>query len=454
MQQQSRRRRVLIMGAAGRDFHNFNMVYRGNAACEVLAFTAAQIPGIGGRVYPAALAGPLYPKGVPVIAESELSNFCREHEVDDVVFAYSDVSHAEVMHKASIALAAGADFKLLGPRSTMLESAKPVIAICAVRTGVGKSQVTRWLSARLKALGLRVAVIRHPMPYGDLEAQAVQRFANHGDLLTQRCTLEEREEYEPHIAAGTLVFAGVDYAHILAAAEKEADIILWDGGNNDFPFIRPGLMITLVDALRPNQTDTHHPGETVLRMADVVLIAKASSAPAESVAMLRGRVRALVPAAKIVRGASVVSLDDRHAAAGKRVLVVEDGPTMTHGGMSHGAGHAAAIAGGAGAIIDPRPFAKGELAATYRAWPHIGPVLPAMGYSPNQLRELEAAINAAGPDLVIAGTPVDLASLIVIDAPIVRARYDYREMDTQGLGESVDDFLRARGLTGSHARQE
>lgn len=435
------RRRIVIMGAAGRDFHNFNVVFRDDPSCEVVAFTAAQIPGIEGRRYPGALAGPLYPDGVPIVAEHELASLCAREHIDEVIFAYSDVAHADVMHRASMALAAGADFRLLGPKATMLRSAKPVIAICAARTGVGKSQVTRWISARLRAAGMRVAAIRHPMPYGDLAAQAAQRFATPDDLTLQNCTLEEREEYEPHLAAGSVVFAGVDYARILAAAEAEADVILWDGGNNDFSFIRPDLSIALADALRPDQTDTHHPGETVMRMADVFVMAKANSAPPVDVARLAERLRDLRPQASALRGASLVRLDDEAAVRGRRVIVVEDGPTLTHGGMATGAGHAAARAAQAGEIIDPRRFAVGEMAQAFLAYPHLGPVLPALGYSPAQLRDLAATIEASGCDVVVAGTPVDLAALVKTRAPVVRARYDYADMDAPGLAGVVDAFV-------------
>lgn len=445
MAQGNARRRVVIMGAAGRDFHNFNMVYRDDSSCEVAAFSAAQIPSIAGRRYPAVLAGALYPHGIEIIDEVVLAEFCKRANVDDVVFAYSDVTHSEVMHKASIAMVAGADFKLLGPRATMLVSDKPVISVCAVRTGVGKSQVTRWLSARLKSRGLRVAVIRHPMPYGDLAAQAVQRFASREDLTSQNCTVEEREEYEPHLAAGSVVWAGVDYARILAAAEQEADVILWDGGNNDFSFVKPDLSIALVDALRPDQADTHHPGETVLRMADAVVIAKANGALPESISKLRQAVAQLAPGACVVRGASQVRLDDPTAVNGKRAVVVEDGPTTTHGGMSFGAGYIAAQAAGAH-VVDPRPFAMGDLAQAYRAYPHLGPVLPALGYSDEQLRDLQATLDAAEADIIIAGTPVDLAGLIETKLPVIRARYDYADMDEPGLAGIVDEFLTRRGL--------
>lgn len=433
------RRRVVIMGAAGRDFHNFNVAFRDAPHSEVVAFTATQIPGIEGRHYPPELAGPLYPDGIPILAESELAQLCARERIDEAIFAYSDVSHAEVMHKASVALATGADFRLMGPNATMLKSVKPVISVCAVRTGVGKSQVSRWISARLRSAGLRVAMIRHPMPYGDLAAQAVQRFSSIADLASEHCTLEEREEYEPHIASGSVVFAGVDYAAILRRAEAEADVVLWDGGNNDFPFIRPDLAIALVDGLRPDQADTHHPGETVLRMADIVVIAKANSATPQAISQLKASAGRLCPRARVLRGASVVTLDEA-AVRGRRVVVVEDGPTLTHGGMATGAGYAGAVAAGAD-IIDPRAFAKGEMAQAFAKYSHLGPVLPALGYSPQQLADLAETIVASGCEAVVAGTPVDLAAVLDTPAPIVRARYDYQEMDEPGLGSIIDAFI-------------
>jgi predicted GTPase len=430
-------KRVIIMGAAGRDFHNFNVVYRDDPSRRVVAFTATQIPEIAGRRYPPSLAGPYYPEGIPIIKEAALSG----QEADEVVFAYSDARHQDVMHKASQALAMGADFTLLGPKATMLMSRRPVVAVSAVRTGCGKSQVTRYLAKRLREKGLRVAAIRHPMPYGDLAAQAVQRFATPADLDAADCTIEEREEYEPHIALDVVVYAGVDYAAILAAAEQEADVILWDGGNNDFPFYRPDLHIVLADALRPGDETAYHPGEAVLRMADIVVLAKADSATPEALAQVRRNAEALAPVATIVRGASPVTLDG--PVAGKAVLVVEDGPTLTHGGMSYGAGLVAARDAGAH-ILDPHESAKGDIAALYAQYMHIGPVLPAVGYYPRQLAALAASINAADIDLVVSGTPCDLAALIAIDKPVVRARYDYAELDSPGLVDLVDAFLDSR----------
>jgi predicted GTPase len=438
--------RVAIMGAAGRDFHNFNVAFRDDANYDVVAFTAAQIPGISGRTYPAALAGPRYPKGIPILAEDDLATICRERTVDQVVFAYSDVEHATVMHKASIALAAGADFALLGPKRTMLKSKLPVIAICAVRTGVGKSQTTRWLGRNLRDLGLKAAVVRHPMPYGDLEKQAVQRFASPADLDTAKCTIEEREEYEPHVAAGNIVYAGVDYERILRQAEEEAQIILWDGGNNDFSFYRPDLHIVMVDPLRPGHENTHHPGEAVLRMADIAVIAKTNSAASVDIQTVADNIRRINPTAKIVRAASIVTLSDGAAVRGKRVLVVDDGPTLTHGGMPYGAGYVAATDGHAGEIVDPRKSATGEIATVFRTYPHLGKVLPAMGYSPGQLKDLEKTINGSDADVVVAGTPIDLAHLVKLNKPVIRARYEFAEAGEPRLGALVERFLRERRL--------
>ena len=433
--------RILILGAAGRDFHNFNRVYRDDPAVEVVAFTAAQIPGIAGRRYPAELAGPRYPHGIPIEDEARLEALCRELRVDRVVFAYSDVTHAHVMHCASRALAAGCDVSLLGPATTMLESRLPVIAVSAVRTGCGKSQVARWLSAWLRERGWRVAVLRHPMPYGDLVAARVQRFATRADLDAAGCTAEEREEYEPHLAAGNLVFAGVDYAAVLRRAEAEADQIVWDGGNNDFPFVRPGLHLVLADALRPEQVDTHHPGEAVARMADALVVNKVDAALPAAVAALEERLRAVNPRAPIVLAASPVRLDDPQAVRGRRVLVVEDGPTITHGGMATGAGYVAAVAAGAAEIVDPRRFADESLAAVYEAYPHIGPVLPAMGYVAVQRAELARSIAASGAEVVVAGTPVDLAAMLGIAVPVVRARYAFEQRGGARLDEIVGRFL-------------
>lgn len=434
-------RRILIMGAAGRDFHNFNVLYRGDPAVEVVAFTAAQIPGIGGRRYPAVLAGALYPDGVPIHDESELEAICREQAVQQVDFAYSDVPHTAVMHAAARAQAAGCDFHLPGPEATQLRSKRPVVAVCAVRTGCGKSQITRHLSRHLAGRGLRVAAIRHPMPYGDLARQAVQRFARPADLDAADCTLEEREEYEPHIAAGSVVFAGVDYAAILARAEAEADVILWDGGNNDFSFIRPDVMITLVDALRPDQLTTHHPGETTLRLADIVVIAKADAAPPAAAGELADRLSRLVPGRPVVEAGSPVALDDADAVAGRRVLVVEDGPTITHGGMPWGAGYKAVEALPGVTLVDPRGSAHPAIARVFEAYPHIGPVLPAMGYGDEQVAALQATINGADADVVVVATPIDLARRIALRLPAVRARYRHADRGGAALADLVDARL-------------
>ena len=435
------RLRTVILGAAGRDFHDFNTLYRDDPAVEVVAFTATQIPGISGRRYPADLAGPLYPDGIPIVAEAELDDLCRRERIGRVHFAYSDIPHAEVMHVASRALAAGAGFLLASPRRTMLRASRPVIAVTAVRTGCGKSQVARFLSRRLRDRGHRVAALRHPMPYGNLAAQRVQRLATMQDLDDARCTIEEREEYEPHIAVGNLVFAGVDYAAILEAAEAEADIILWDGGNNDFPFIRPDQSIVLVDALRPDQLTTHHPGEAALRMADVVLVAKSNAVEAAIVDGMIADVAGINPAAKILRGRSETAADDPDALRCRRVLVVEDGPTITHGGMATGAGYAVCRDLGAAEIADPRPAAVGTIAAAFAAYPHIGPVLPALGYSDAQLKDLQETIDAVDADIVAVATPIDLAARLDIAKPSVRVRYNYAEADDPGLGAQVDAFI-------------
>jgi len=429
------------MGAAGRDFHNFNVVYRHDARVEVVAFTAAQIPEITGRRYPPSLAGSRYPGGIPIVEENRLDALCRESAVEQVIFAYSDVAHAKVMHLASRALAAGADFVLLGPQRTMLRSRRPVIAVSAVRTGCGKSQTARWLSALLRARGLRVAIVRHPMPYGDLERQVCQRFASRADLDKADCTIEEREEYEPHVALGNVVFAGVDYERVLRAAETDADIIVWDGGNNDFPFFAPDLHIVLVDPLRAGDETATHPGEAVLRMADVVVISKTDAATAANVELVRESVRRIRPDAPVVRVASPVTLADPSAVRGRRVLVVEDGPTLTHGGMAYGAGYVGAMRAGASEIIDPRPFAAGRIVDVYRDYPHIGHVLPAVGYGAEQRAALAETINRCDADVVVAATPIDLAALLPLDKPVVRARYELAEVEEPGLAAHVAAFL-------------
>ena len=440
--------RVLILGAAGRDFHNFNVVYRDDPAARVVAFTRAQIPRTGDRRYPASLAGPRYPDGIPIEDEADLEAICRREQVSQVVFAYSDVPHATVMHLASRAMAVGADFVLLGPRRTMLQAGVPVIAISAIRTGCGKSQTARWLGRRLRERGLRVAVLRHPMPYGDLERQRVQRFATRRDLEAARCTAEEREEYEPHIAAGNVVFAGVDYAAITAAAEKEADIIVWDGGNNDFPFLVPSLHLVVADALRPGQATAYHPGETVLRMADVIIVNKVDAASPAAVQGVVEEVRGVNPTAVIVRAASPVRLDDPQAARGRRVLVVEDGPTITHGGMAYGAGYLAATTGGAATIVDPRESATPALQALFTRYPHIGRVVPAVGYDETQLEGLRQTINRAAADVVVSATPIDLAALIALNKPVVRARYDFADAGEPTLGSVINSFLQGTVLPG------
>jgi len=436
------RERVLILGAAGRDFHDFNTCFREDPTVEVVAFTATQIPGIDGRRYPPSLAGPLYPDGIPIENESALEAICRERAVDRVVLAYSDLSHVDVMHLASRALAAGADWSILGPRSTMLESERPVIAVSAVRTGCGKSQTARWIVERIRARRLRVAAVRHPMPYGDLEAQRVQRFESRADLDGARCTAEEREEYEPYMERGAVVFAGVDYAEILALAEKEGQVIVWDGGNNDLPFFRPNLHVVLVDALRADQVATHHPGEAVLRCADVVVVNKVEAAGAEATKLAIDGVVAVRPDVPIVRATSPVALDDPAAVAGRRVVVVDDGPTLTHGGMSYGAGWVAALAAGA-EIVDPRPFAAPIFQEAFRRHPHLGAVLPALGYGDAQIRALEETLRNAPADCVVSGTPLDLSHLVRIDKPIVRARYEFRD-GIPSLAEHVDRFLDER----------
>lgn len=443
------RERLLILGAAGRDFHDFNVVYRNDPAVEVVGFTAAQIPGIERRRYPAALAGSLYPSGIPIHDEAQLESLCETLRVDRVVFAYSDLRHEDVMHLASRTLACGADFTLLGPRRTMLQANLPVIAVSAVRTGCGKSQIARWLAKALRDRGLRVASLRHPMPYGDLAAQRVQRFETREDLARANCTAEEREEYEPYIEIGGVIFAGVDYAAILEEAEREADVLLWDGGNNDFPFLRPDGHLVIVDALRPDDLTSHHPGETVLRMADLVLVNKIDSAEAAEVERVSRNVRAILPDTPILLAASPVVLDLADAAAVRdcRVVVVDDGPTLTHGGMSYGAGTVAALAAGAKEIVDPRPFAQGTIARTLERFPHLDRTLPAMGYDPEQLADLGATIEAMDADLVVSGTPLDLSQLIRTSKPIVRARYGYVDNAAGDLARWLDDFLNQHGLT-------
>ena len=435
-------RRVVIMGAAGRDFHDFNVVYRDDPSVEVVAFTATQIPGIADRVYPAQLAGPRYRTGIPIVPEEQLERLVRDERVDEVVFAYSDVSHEQVMHAASRAMAAGADFTLLGPRRTMLRSRRPVVAVCAVRTGAGKSQTSRRVAALLEASGLKVVVVRHPMPYGDLVAQRVQRFADYADLDRQRTTIEEREEYEPHLDAGRVVYAGVDYRAILDEADREADVILWDGGNNDLPFYRPDLHIVVADPLRPGHELTYHPGETNLRLADVVVINKVDSADPAGLALVRRSIEAVNPVAAMIEARSTLSLVGGEI-AGRRVAVVEDGPTLTHGGMTYGAGTVAARRFGAAFVIDPRPYATGSLAETLRRYPDLEPLLPAMGYGPAQMRELEATLNAMPVDVILAATPIDLTRILRLERPVVRVRYELEEVRGPSLASLLEPIVRA-----------
>src|ERR671927_1835866 len=440
--------RVVIAGAAGRDFHNFNLVYRDRDEYEVVAFTATQIPNIEGRVYPAALAGDLYPEGIPIVAEDELEAVIGEHEVDEVVFSYSDVTHEHVMHIASRVLAAGSSYRLLSPRETMLRSSRPVVAVCAVRTGSGKSQTTRYVAGLLRRAGKRVAVLRHPMPYGDLARQAVQRFADYDDLDAADCTIEEREEYEPHLAEGNLVFAGIDYEAILRRAEEEADVILWDGGNNDTPFIKPNVHVVVVDPHRPGHELRYHPGETNLRMADVCVVNKVDSAPQEGVDAVLDSIREHNPNARIVLAASPFHVEgDAAEIAGKRVLAVEDGPTLTHGEMTYGAAVLAAKANGAAELIDPRGAAVGSIAKTFEDYPHVGTLLPAMGYGRGQMADLKATIEASDAELVLIGTPIDLRRLIDFDMPALRVTYRLQEVGEPTLA----DVLEERGLIGDKA---
>jgi predicted GTPase len=432
------RQRVIIMGAAGRDFHNFNVYFRDNPDYEVVAFTATQIPNIDGRTYPGALAGDAYPKGIPILPEADLDSLIAEHAIDQVVFAYSDVSHEYVMHKASQVLAAGSDFRLMGLGSTQLESSHPVVAVCAARTGSGKSQTSRYVANTLTDIGHQVAVIRHPMPYGDLVKQAVQRFAAYEDLEAQDCTIEEREEYEPHLALGSIVYAGVDYEKILRQAEGEADVILWDGGNNDLPFYAADLHIVVVDPHRPGHERAYHPGEANVRAADVVVVNKVDTASPENVLQVRQNVRELNPDAVIIEAASPIFVDDPSAIRGARVLAVEDGPTLTHGGMSYGAAWVAARRFGAAEIVDPRPFAVGSILETYQKYPTTGAVLPAMGYGDDQMKELEETINRSDADLVLVGTPIDLGRLLDINKPAQRVRYELQVIGQPNLREIVN----------------
>ena len=430
------------MGAAGRDFHNFNAVYRNNPAYKVVAFTATQIPYISDRKYPASLAGKGYPEGIPIFDESELERLITEKSVDQVVFAYSDVPFNYVMERANRVIAAGADFVMMGADSTMLESTKPVIAVCAIRTGCGKSQTTRLVASILRDMGLTAAVVRHPMPYGDLEAQKVQRFATIEDMAAAHCTIEEREEYEPHIVNGAIVYAGVDYHAILEQAQAEADVVLWDGGNNDISFYRPDLMITVVDPLRVGHEKLYHPGMANLLMADVVVINKVDSATDEQMTAMRASIRELNPKALVIEADSKVSMANPELLRNKKALVIEDGPTVTHGGMGYGAGFVAAQRFGAGECLDPRPFAVGSIKKTFEKYPHLEKVLPAMGYSKQQINELEQTINNSNADVVVEGTPIDLTLLLKANKPVLRVTYDLDEKTSPGLKEIVNKFIK------------
>lgn len=434
-------RRVIVMGAGGRDFHDFAMVFRDDPDVRVVAFTAAQIPGIDDRRFPASLAGPTYPEGIPIRPQAELTQLIRAHHVDEVVLAYSDLAYADVMHLSAEVMAAGADFRLLGPDATMLRSARPVVAICASRTGAGKSQTTRRVGRILLDAGLRVALVRHPMPYGDLDAMRVQRFGTLGDIEASHPTIEEREEYELPVREGMVMWAGVDYEAILRAAEAEADVIVWDGGNNDMSFYRPDLMITVVDPLRPGHECGWYPGEVNLRLADVVVVNKIDSAQQSDVDAVLANVRRLAPNSIIVRAESPVVLTAGLPLAGARVLVVEDGPTITHGGMPFGAGTVAARQAGAAELVDPRPYAVGSIAATFEKYPHIGPVLPAMGYGDEQLADLAATIAAVPCDVVVTGTPIDLARIVRIDRPVRHASYSLREIGNPDLAAVLAPFI-------------
>jgi predicted GTPase len=429
------------MGAAGRDFHNFNVYFRDNDAYEVVAFTATQIPGIEGRMYPPELAGKNYPNGIPIHPEEDLERLIRDYDVDEVVFAYSDVSHEYVMHKASIALANGADFKLMGPKTTMLKAKVPVVSVGAVRTGCGKSQTSRLIAKILKSKGLNVVVVRHPMPYGDLRKQVCQRFATPEDLDRHNCTIEEREEYEPHLENGVIVYAGVDYEKILREAEKEADIIVWDGGNNDVPFYKPDLHIVVADPHRAGHEITYHPGETNLRMADIVIINKVDTADPEDVNRVKENVRKVNPKALILEAASPITADKPELIKGKRVLVIEDGPTLTHGEMPYGAATLLAKQLGASELVDPRPYAVGSIKEAYEQYPHLGAVLPALGYGDKQIAELNETIDRTPCDVVVVGTPVDLRRLLTINKPTVRVKYELHVLGPLSLEHVLEEFL-------------
>lgn len=443
------KKNVIIIGAAGRDFHNFNMYYRGNEDYNVVAFTAAQIPDIDGRKYPAQLAGNLYPDGIPIYAEEDLPKLIKELKVDDCVFSYSDVPYQRVMAMSAVVNAAGANFHLLGPKDTMLKSTKPLIAVGAVRTGCGKSQTSRRIIELLMAKGLKVVAVRHPMPYGDLVAQKVQRFAKVEDLAKHKCTVEEMEEYEPHVVRGNVIYAGVDYEAILRAAEQDpdgCDVVLWDGGNNDFPFYKPDLNVTVVDPHRPGHELKYYPGEVTLRLADVVVINKMDSAGPEAIQTVRESIAKVAPKAIVIDGASPIKVDDPSIIKGKRVLVVEDGPTLTHGEMKIGAGTVAAQKFGAAELVDPRPFTVGKLSETFRIYPNIGTLLPAMGYSDQQLKDLETTINNTICDAVVIGTPIDLNRLVKINKPNTRVYYDLQEIGFPNFEGILDDFVTKHNL--------
>ena len=442
------KRKIIIMGAAGRDFHNFNTVFRDNSNYDVVCFTATQIPSIEQRTYPPELAGKLYPKGIPIYPESQLKELIEKYDVDEVVLAYSDLSYDYVMHRAAIVNAAGADFTLLGPKATMVESKKPLIAVCAVRTGCGKSQISRAIFRILRDKGFKVASIRHPMPYDrDLTTQICQRFASYDDLDKYNCTIEEREEYEPYIDMGGVVYAGVDYGEILKSAEKEADIIIWDGGNNDFPFYKPDLWITVADPHRAGHEVLYYPGEMNVRAADVVIINKVNTADRDSIDRVVNNIRAVNPNAEIMEAISEVKVENPEHIRGKRVIVIEDGPTVTHGGMGYGAGWIAARAYGVGEIVDPRPFAVGSIIDTFRKYTHLTNILPAMGYGKTQIKELEETINRSDVDAIVSGTPIDINRVLNVNKTIARVRYDVDKTTEEKLKSLVSKFLRSKGLS-------
>ncbi|MFP4691959.1 MAG: cyclic 2,3-diphosphoglycerate synthase [Bacteroidales bacterium] len=446
---QNNKKNVIIIGAAGRDFHNFNTYFRGNDNYNVVAFTAAQIPDIDGRKYPTELAGENYPEGIPIHTQAELPSLIKKLEVDVCAFSYSDVSYQEVMAVASIVNTAGADFLLMGPKETMIKSNKPLIAVGATRTGCGKSQTSRRIIEILMEHGINVVAIRHPMPYGDLVAQKVQRYATIDDLEKHKCTIEEMEEYEPHVVRGNVIYSGVDYGAILDEAEKEADLILWDGGNNDFPFYKPDLMVTVVDPHRPGHELNFYPGETTLRMADIVVINKIDSASPENIQIVRNNIAKVNPGAIVVDGASPLTVDKPELIKGKKVLVVEDGPTLTHGHMKIGAGTVAAQKFGAAELVDPRPFAVGRLQETFNIYPEIGTLLPAMGYGSQQIKDLEATIRNTDCDTVVIATPIDLSRIVKIDKPVVKVEYELQEIGKPNLCGLICDFLKDKDLTRS-----